>query len=582
MNRLALSFLAVCAAALPAFAETIELVTYYPTTSSTGDLHVRSITVGTGYQGVDMSANDGVALVEDRLGIGTNAPQGSLHIIGPANTPDNILFAPGTGTGTIRLTIGNAGLGLPTAEGTISAGDKLVMWNAAAPGHKAAIGLNTNSELWLQSSGNSANNKIAFYTSNNSTTPSQRMVINAQGQVGIGTPTPNASLRVHSANTPSTLLLSGNAAFGPTNSGLYLSDQNAVPGTNGWGVLFQNTGNLQFVYRPGGVGEQVILQLNQTANAHVGIGTTNPLRRLHIANATAGNAELLRLEQRAGGGRQWDVDILQSGTLAILDPMAAGAARFSIDGAGRTGIGTANPICILDVRGAAAQPSGVGAVRTLMLSNGNAQNTNTRFLECVRSGDGEFVVFNNGDVRADTGFTSPADYAEWLETADTDLAPGELVSIDPARPNHVRRATIANDPLLFGIVSTKPGIVGVRADDVTDAAEQREKDPRWKKVAFLGQVPTKVTGDIAVGDPITSSSLPGVGMKAAPGDPRVAVALEPHQGTGPDVINCAMTHNSFNADLSALTQSLEEMKTQNKTLRDELQALKTRLQDFKK
>ena len=32
-------------------AETIELVTYYPAPGSTGDQRVRSLTVGTGYQG---------------------------------------------------------------------------------------------------------------------------------------------------------------------------------------------------------------------------------------------------------------------------------------------------------------------------------------------------------------------------------------------------------------------------------------------------------------------------------------------------------------------------------------------------
>ncbi len=98
---------------LAALAETIELVTYYPAPGSTGDQHVRSLTVGTAYQGLDMSTNEGVALISRGLAIGvpvpvagTIEPAGALEVRGLPNFADQVLFMPGTGTGTISVGIG--------------------------------------------------------------------------------------------------------------------------------------------------------------------------------------------------------------------------------------------------------------------------------------------------------------------------------------------------------------------------------------------------------------------------------------------------------------------------------------------
>ena len=48
------------------FAETVELVTYYPA-PSTPDQHLRSLTVGTPYATMAMDDKDGWALIHDRL-----------------------------------------------------------------------------------------------------------------------------------------------------------------------------------------------------------------------------------------------------------------------------------------------------------------------------------------------------------------------------------------------------------------------------------------------------------------------------------------------------------------------------------
>jgi len=279
MRRSALFFLATCLATVPAFAETIELVTYYPASSNAGNLHVTSLTVGTAYGGI--TPGDGTALIADQVGIGTNDPQGSLHVVGPNNQADNILFMPGTGTGTIRLTIGNAGLGLPTAEGTISAGDKLVMWSAAAGPYKAAIGLNTNNELWLQSSGNNTNNKITFYTSSANTTPSERMRIDANGNVGIGIQNPVNALHINRPNA--TIRLQPTSA-GNQQTGLSFRTNIDGPGF-GIGRDANNNGTQNFFIFDQTAAQQRLF-IDSTGN--VGIGTTTPGQQLSVQNNAGG------------------------------------------------------------------------------------------------------------------------------------------------------------------------------------------------------------------------------------------------------------------------------------------------------
>ncbi len=330
----------------PVFAETIELVTYYPAPGAGNDQNVRSLTVGTGYAGVTPA--DGTALIRDRLGIGdvftaANPPLGSLHVVGPDGENDRVLFMPGAG-GSMTVAIGNGGLGVPTAEGTASAGDKLVVWNDAATlKHKAAIGLNAASELWLQSSGNNATNKIAFYTSNTSATPAQRMVIDSAGSVGIGTAAPERRLHVHEPSGNSVYLKLSNADTGVTaTDGLYVgyvADETAILSNAENTALRFDTNNVE--------------RMRIAANGNVGIGTGAPNYKLEVASsgdynqsiysrATDGGLTRFGLQNTA---RHWSISgygptqAPYSGWFAIADE-TAGVLRLWISPDGNVGIGT--------------------------------------------------------------------------------------------------------------------------------------------------------------------------------------------------------------------------------------------------
>lgn len=141
----------------------------------------------------------------------------------------------------------------------------------------------------------------------------------------------------------------------------------------------------------------------------------------------------------------------------------------------------------------------------------------------------------NGKCGADPGavgllITCNQDVAETFAT-DQRTEPGDLVVFVPddrANPT-VRRSGNPYETTIVGVVSTNPGLVfdqgktylaGDNANLITD-----EKTV----VAMVGRVPTKFSlenGPIAVGDPLTSSSTPGVAMKATQAGQIIGYAMQ--------------------------------------------------------
>jgi len=113
------------------------------------------------------------------------------------------------------------------------------------------------------------------------------------------------------------------------------------------------------------------------------------------------------------------------------------------------------------------------------------------------------------------GSVGALDYAE-LFSASEDVEKGDLVEIDPDNTETVRKTTGLYSPRLIGVVSTNPAAV-IEGDQIVFVQSEYQHDPRKPAVALAGRVPVRVSGengDITPGDPITSSSVPGVGMKA--------------------------------------------------------------------
>ena len=96
------------------------------------------------------------------------------------------------------------------------------------------------------------------------------------------------------------------------------------------------------------------------------------------------------------------------------------------------------------------------------------------------------IAASGGGVTYESG---SGDYAEWLERADPDdvLTFGDVVGV---RGGKISKQTEGADQVM--VVSYKPIVLG-NMPPPGEAA-------RYEKVAFMGQVPVKVTGRVAIGD----------------------------------------------------------------------------------
>jgi hypothetical protein len=171
----------------------------------------------------------------------------------------------------------------------------------------------------------------------------------------------------------------------------------------------------------------------------------------------------------------------------------------------------------------------------LMLDTSETTNTQNIIEMYSDYSQEQNIIFRftaDGNAYADGSWSGGgADLAEWFPTADPGMTPGDLACLDPKRPLHVKRCN-GGKLRIIGIVSTKPGFVG----------GQKEKLLLEGKIlvliGLLGQIPTKIKGDIDIGDIIGLSDTDGVGSRLTAPAQSVCTALEPHVGEGIASIIC--------------------------------------------
>ncbi|HEU5377793.1 MAG TPA: hypothetical protein VFV38_20410, partial [Ktedonobacteraceae bacterium] len=130
-----------------------------------------------------------------------------------------------------------------------------------------------------------------------------------------------------------------------------------------------------------------------------------------------------------------------------------------------------------------------------------------------------------------------ADYAEWMPAAGATA--GDVVSIteqknpvaDPTAPFMLGRSTGPYEHAIAGVVS--------HYAEEANMANGYKQSADYHAIALAGRVPVKVTasnGPIAVGDYLTSSSLPGVAMKATQAGTIIGKALESYSSSDPQTV----------------------------------------------
>ena len=315
-----------------------------------------------------------------------------------------------------------------------------------------------------------------------------KFVITNSGNVGIGTSLPNQTLEV-SGNAK---ILAANASGGnnftapllqiASLSNPFLSFEQINSNTGGIGVVGAEmtiSTERDFGISTLGAGGSITAgteRLSIIRTGEVSIGNSNPLRNTGLSiNATGANEALL---------------VNQQGSGPLFTASSSGIALFKIDNVGNTRIG--GSLC---VKGTLSTPCSGSTSGTIYSSNTTVQS---------------------------------ADVAENYVSSQT-LEPGDLVI--PANDGNnlaVVKTTGSYQQELIGVVSTNPGVT-LNSEAKVDSVHKNVYP-----IALNGRVPVKVSmenGAISVGDYLTSSSVPGVAMKATKEGTIIGKALDTFDGS---------------------------------------------------
>src|SRR5262245_57098443 len=366
------------------------------------------------------------------VGIGTTSPSFKLHIFG---TSDNQLKLDNDGSTYTSLYWAN--------NGTV----------------KGQAYYNVSSNQFRL--GGSGSNTVTVLTSN---TDTERMRIDAVGNVGIGTTTPQVRFDFGTSVANQKLIIgtytTGNfwsgIGMGPNNAGLRFA------GDVGGGML------ADFVFYSNDANHDWTSRMYINTSGYVGIGTTSPAGRLHADGLSGAWSGVFTNTSSAGSSQGVIIDAggsVSDYSLRVRQRLG-GAEYFAVRGDGNVGIGTSTPGYKLDVNG-----------------NANVQGNITA----------------SGSIAA-----KYQDVAEWVPTSEQ-LAAGTVVVLDATKSNQVISSTVAYDTRVAGVISAQPGIT------------LGEKSDGKVLVATTGRVKVKVDATkapIHIGDLLVTSDVPGVAMKS--------------------------------------------------------------------
>jgi len=291
-------------------AETVELVTYYPAAANSSNEHVNDLTVGPGY--LAENPNDGVALIETALGIGTNNPQEQLQITGNLRLPATTAtagvimsgnnrfihrfggsnFFAGTDAGNFTLTgSANVGIGINAmqslTDGTqnVAVGTRAMESNTRGERNSAfgmeSLNRNTTGDL---------NTGMGHNTLYYNTTGFDNTAVGYQALLNNSTGTDNVAV---GQNAGSALLANANTTgSGNTFIGTRSGSGAAAQLTNATAIGFEALVSASNALVLGGTGADTV---------NVGIGVATP--QTPAPNTQAGNLDVNDIYLRSTG--QW-------------------------------------------------------------------------------------------------------------------------------------------------------------------------------------------------------------------------------------------------------------------------------------
>ncbi|MFZ2385996.1 MAG: tail fiber protein [Candidatus Omnitrophota bacterium] len=529
------------------FAEEMTITTYYPSPNGAYDaLNVKRLSVGdTNGDGKinasDVSASSGYLLVADKLGIGTTSP-GNNKLYVAANDLQGIRVA----------SAADANLGIGLIKGTGDGAD-ITTYNGAL-------------ESWYGIAFRSSLDGGVRYTFNTRTGNTY-----IAGNVGIGTTAPNHLLQLTKSHNSGTT-----------------ADMFRVNYDDNWGLrLRQNytgAGNIQydFIQRYASTDYNVLT----FKGGNVGIGTTSPQGRLDIAGGDIANVRAIYA--LTDGTTNIDLLYHQNNSLYIKSGASSGKVFIGAGGEvplcvfGNVGIGTESPAGKLDIAGGDMilhSDSSIGVLRV-----GGANTSSSGRLDIAsRDGDVMFRMWTDSAIAqvnsAEGGSWTSAsfDLAEKINYEnEVSIEAGDIIVSTGKKEGaiYADKSSYPYQETIIGIVSTQPAFVGG-----VPWEENPSKSPVTDKALSLaGRVPAKVcteNGTIKVGDYLTSSSIPGVAMKATKPGQVVGKAMEEYKEKNPKKVGKITVFVNpvwFGADLEKTIKELQaevsELKQEIKDLRN--------------
>ena len=389
------------------------------------------------------------------VGIGTNNPSTKLNMKGgvflaenQSSTNNQILYGDGGGTGSNNnsYTIANAKFGTGVfVNDTGTTGSTITLVNKEGANNTtkhASIGFVTTDTtdngkfggqigFWPEDA-NASTQQFRIYTSGASAgynLPVQQMVVDGDGNVGIGTPSPDTKLTLSiGAITTSANIARFHSSYDSANNGyLTIEENNHTPNNNDWtgyGTRIQKMvdstyqGYIEFNPVGGqystafGMGGTEYMRI-EYPDGNVGIGTSNPVGKLDVwdgasngtniqqnaffylrnpANAATnyGAAIVFENTDGAGGTRKGlgRIAALRENNSANyssylqFSPTVAGTEfeAMRLTSSGNVGIGTTGPGATLDIRGATDDPS----TPTVHIGDNNADTGDYGMVNLVR------------------------------------------------------------------------------------------------------------------------------------------------------------------------------------------------------